>query len=578
MRPCYSELLQFRGGKLTLIPRLVKRGAVFYYRMTVPKQLVARVGRMEISSSLRTVDPSEARLRCRELSNALDRFFMGLPRMIRLSQVEIEALIRDYFQTLLNRSAETIMILPDDPRASVEEQLAFSLRDMEDTKRQLSTGKFSNIVNIQSLNILGVEPSTVFNKDFSKVVSEEFLQTQRMVARAMLESDRIYVAQLRGDYGDTDPRDPLFRGMRANGLPPIPGDVVEAPKSPPTLAWAIGQYLSHKKPSWEKKTSAAVEKALRNAEQVIGGGTLLQLIANADVVRFRDVLSRIPPNFSKLKKFDGMTLDEVAENNKGGAVLSPKSQKKDLDFLHAFLSWATDEGHFDKQPGSKIKIIANKKGAPAKDRDPYSSDQIKEIFQSPIYKGCLSEHRRATPGSEVIKDGKYWVPIIALYSGLRLGDIVQLLAKDIVEEDGIVYFDITKTEDEDKQIKTQSSYRRVPVHKRLIELGLLSKVPKVPKDRIFADIAQGKDGYYSHNFSKFWSRYVRQIKVFSPKTAFQSLRHNFKDGLTHAGVTEVVAKALMGHSDKSVHDSYGSGPSLKMLKEGIDKIAFEHAL
>lgn len=49
------------------------------------------------------------------------------------------------------------------------------------------------------------------------------------------------------------------------------------------------------------------------------------------------------------------------------------------------------------------------------------------------------------------------------------------------------------------------------------------------------------------------------------------------DRLTHAGVPEVASKALMGHSEKSVHDSYGSGPTLAMLKAAIDQIHIEHA-
>ncbi|OYW59615.1 MAG: hypothetical protein B7Z31_05510 [Rhodobacterales bacterium 12-65-15] len=223
-----------------------------------------------------------------------------------------------------------------------------------------------------------------------------------------------------------------------------------------------------------------------------------------------------------------------------------------------------------------MKVGAKKKGPKGKDRLPYSTKQLTAIFSSPIYTGCKSESRRSTPGLSIIRDGKYWIPLVAVYSGLRLGEIVQLLYKDIRTQDGIMYFDITKDDDDegdDKQIKTQSSYRSVPVHKRLLELGFLDHVSNAPSDgRIFADIDQGQDGYYSHNFSKFWGRYVRQIGVFEAKTAFHSFRHNFKDALTNAGVSEVISKALMGHSEGSVHSSYGAGPSLTVLKAAIDLV------
>ena len=60
-RPCYSGLLQSRGGTLASTPRLVKRRGVFYYRMAVPRHLVDRVGRQELSATLRTSDPVQAR-------------------------------------------------------------------------------------------------------------------------------------------------------------------------------------------------------------------------------------------------------------------------------------------------------------------------------------------------------------------------------------------------------------------------------------------------------------------------------------------------------------------------------------
>lgn len=110
------------------------------------------------------------------------------------------------------------------------------------------------------------------------------------------------------------------------------------------------------------------------------------------------------------------------------------------------------------------------------------------------------------------RDGKFWVPLIALYSGLRLGEIVQLLAADLREEQGVWFFDVTKGED--KSLKTANSERRVPVHPQLLELRLLELKGK--NKRLFPDIEPGQDGYYSHNFSKWWGRYARRIGFAGP--------------------------------------------------------------
>lgn len=200
---------------------------------------------------------------------------------------------------------------------------------------------------------------------------------------------------------------------------------------------------------------------------------------------------------------------------------------------------------------------------------------MKRIFASPAFTGHKSEGRRVEKGLMVVRDGKFWIPLVALYSGLRAGEIVQLLKADIREEDGVWFFDITKSEDDGKKLKTQSSIRKVPIHAALIGLGFLDHVKKAKgSGRIFPDIALGNDGYPSHNWSKWWGRYTALIKVATPKTAFHSFRHNFKDALQNAKAPEYIARALMGHADESVHSSYGSGPSLKLLKEEIDKIAY----
>ena len=91
---------------------------------------------------------------------------------------------------------------------------------------------------------------------------------------------------------------------------------------------------------------------------------------------------------------------------------------------------------------------------------------------------------------------------------------------------------------------------------------------------MFPDIEPGKDGYFSHNFSKWWGRYAKHVGFNAPKTAFHSFRHNFADALKAAELPEYINKALMGHVEKGVHQSYGSGPTLAVLKSAVDAISY----
>src|SRR3546814_11630732 len=78
-----------------------------------------------------------------------------------------------------------------------------------------------------------------------------------------------------------------------------------------------------------------------------------------------------------------------------------------------------------------------------------------------LVRSSWSRARRAIPGTLVVRDGKFGIPLIGLFAGLRCGEIVQLDVADIKTEHGIDYFDITKGEPESgKSLKTASSARR----------------------------------------------------------------------------------------------------------------------
>ncbi|WFU41779.1 site-specific integrase [Bradyrhizobium sp. CB82] len=206
-------------------------------------------------------------------------------------------------------------------------------------------------------------------------------------------------------------------------------------------------------------------------------------------------------------------------------------------------------------------------------REPYSADQLAKIFGSPLYTGHRSDDCRYKPGSLRVRDGYFWVPLIALFCGMRLGEVVQLLKSDVKQENGIWYFDVRGGDG--KSLKSASSKRRLPIHHALIELGFLEFVAGGPVSaRVFPEIKKGADGYASHNFSKWWGRYAAHVGFKADRTAFHSFRHNFLDGLRAANSPDYINKALMGHIDKSVHAGYGSGAPLSALKEAIDKVVY----
>jgi integrase len=548
---------------------LTRRGSVFWFRMAVPKDLIGRVGCREIKGSLRTRSPTIARLRCQRLGSAILQLIARVRSMPEVSQETIKRLSRRYFEQLLSSTEELAYLIPTDPAVDQAYEAQDSLDEAERLKTSLAERRYDAITKGAAVEMLSTEHVTREALPF-----EDFDQLCEAIARARIEAHRIYAAKLRGRYDEIAPRDPLFAGMMSTAMPALPG----TPKglSNRSVASLIKKFLDLKRPSWAAKTSLDNKTILDLFAEVVGVTTPIESIGKHELRNFRDVLLRLPKNYTKRKAASGQDVLAIIKSSKEPIIQKPTITKY-LTRTYAFLDWCADEGYLTSRlPRVKGPSVSSVEAHDA--RYPFSEKQLRTIFTSPLYMGCKSASRRSKKGQQVIRDGKFWIPLIALYSGMRLGEIVQLLVGDIKSEDGVAYFDISRGEGEKKQIKTASSKRRVPIHKMLIALGLLDYVAAAqasrPKERLFEEIKPGANGDFSHNFSKWFGRYVRDIGAKTPKTAFHSFRHNFKDALVAAGVPESHARTLMGHADDGVHGLYGTVVAIKLLNTELQKIHY----
>lgn len=545
---------------------LVRREGILYFRRAVPCQFLNLLGIREIKLSLRTSDVIAGRIRARLLSSALDVLFGELKKM-PLTNAEIVQRAQSYFRGRLSQSLEHALTLPQDEKVDLDAEIAYLQDHQERMKASLARQQFPATVQSDALELLG--PTNLKGKIKG---STEFQFACNTIARATLEDARILEAKLCGQYDKVLPLDPWFAGIFALDLPALPGE--QASKPEPTLASVADQFFEYKsKNDWAGKTASDVKRVIALAVALIGDRPIRQVNAD-DVKAVRNALSRLPPNHAKTSANKGASLQEIISGNSKGPFLSIKSQDKYFTMFRQVLIWACNEDLIDKVPGIGVKVAGVSKLAASERRTSYSHEQLTAIFHSPLYTGQNSELQRHKPGLIVIRDGKFWVPLIALFSGLRMGEIVQLLRSDVKHDQGIWYFDINKSEE--KSLKTASSKRRVPVHRSLIDLGILQYVEQFSgQARIFPDIEKGKDGYYSHNFSKWWGRYARHINAATSKTTFHSFRHNFADALRAAELPEYTNKSLLGHADKSVHANYGDQLKLAQLKEAVDRVHYQ---
>ena len=234
--------------------------------------------------------------------------------------------------------------------------------------------------------------------------------------------------------------------------------------------------------------------------------------------------------------------------------------------LRSFFGWCVRRQLLDENPATGV-VIDMKKTA-QKPRLPYTIDHLKLIFSQPVF----SAGERPLAGAG---EASFWIPMIALHSGMRLEEIGQLRVSDIKIQDGIWFFDLVAVQGE-TSLKNANSARRVPMHHFLIEKGLLEerdRLAKAGETRLFPKIKSAEGRPQTAAFSKWWGRWTSAIGLDDPSLVFHSFRHSFKDRCRDCKIPMPISEALMGHSSGSkVADQYGLGFSLSELADNMQKI------
>ncbi|MCK1491305.1 site-specific integrase [Bradyrhizobium sp. 180] len=302
------------------------------------------------------------------------------------------------------------------------------------------------------------------------------------------------------------------------------GEVVDTPPLPTaadakrscTVNDLIDLYVadpSKKRTPGTMKTYNTVFRAMR---ELFGPDTPANSIHRTDCERVRDVLLRVPKNATQ--RFPDMTLEEAAAEAKrqGLPTLGDKVVNNYLNNFSSVFKFGVKSWRIDRNPAEGLSIAVDE-DADGEGRGTFSVQQLNVIFNAPLYRGCIDdEDGYAKPGPHVIRRGRFWIPLISLWSGMRLNECCQLVTADIQQYEGVPVILITDAAnggDEDeadrKRIKTKAGKRFVPVHPELQRIGFLDYVKEMKaakSQRLFPELKPGKQtGYLSDPFSKWFN-------------------------------------------------------------------------
>ena len=237
-----------------------------------------------------------------------------------------------------------------------------------------------------------------------------------------------------------------------------------------------------RKARWTAKTRSQFEASARLLEKSWGAKPL-HLLSRDVVVALNVHFSQLPISHHKSPRHDPMTLEEICVEAAGEV----KARKRDVAtiglgigttnrhflFLKELATWMARQ--VPSMPTIDWSDFIYEDDRSARDqRDAYTEEEGKALFQLPIWIGAESPERRLRIGTRVWHDAGYWVPIIAWYTGLRREEICQLTLADVTEHDGI--WALAVTDENGGRVKNSVSMRAVPVADELMRLGFIDYV------------------------------------------------------------------------------------------------------
>lgn len=252
--------------------------------------------------------------------------------------------------------------------------------------------------------------------------------------------------------------------------------------------------------------------------------------------------------------------------------VSNRTRRDKLIRIKAFLNFCVEIECLDKNRlHYKINPDDNNK------RKEFRIEQLQNLFNTDWYNKDLEHNLKEEPH-------KIWIPLILLYSGARINEISQIYINQIIEKEGVYFFKIKDTED-DQSTKNKSSNRVIPIHKILLDFGFLNYVKQQEKnnqERLFSELYLTKSKGYGQHFGKIFNDYkktwleietLNKIKERKILLDLHSFRHTFTTALRGGKVVEEDISYILGHK-KNQTQRYGSIPAKEFLNK-INKAKYK---
>jgi integrase len=557
---------------------LTRRGAIYYARIFVPKDLQAAMGKSELRPSLRTADYAEAKRRKAAVVDQWHADFDDMRRQAELTDADIAAAVWEHYQAGLAAGEQERASRPTqaDVDAAIDRAAASlgpdadalaSINAMIEPSSLAHGAEWAARRRRSRLNRLRADLGSGDTR-LIEPAADAFLARRRFrierggpryrelcmkLMRAEIEQLERYAERDRGDY-TREPADPVVVPPSAPELPPG-GDSIMA---------LFGKYETENPNGIRPETLKQNRRDVQHFADFVGPAVRAGKIEKRHVRDWKELLAAYPVKASETKAFAGLSLAETVAANK--ALPSPKPTltrptiRRYLSSLGGFCRWLVANDYLDVNP---VADLLPKKTGPVNKRSTFADDQLVTLIRAPLFQQARGNDWRDLDhaGKVAVRDHRYWIPLVMLYSGARPAEIAQLHVDDVRQQHGIWTMHITTEGEGGKRTNNRGSMRVVPIHSALIALGFVKHVQAMARRgerQVFPEIDIPETGQIAAQFSREFNRYLTRLKIKTgPELVTYSLRHTFTDRARRAGFLDEEIGTVIGHDKPTMTGQYG---------------------
>lgn len=551
---------------------LLRRGAVYSVRFRVPADLRGKIGMVEFTRSLHTSDPAEARKRCLGATAWFRSTIVRLRYMPSPSRADLEDAAVAYFAELaaeLDQSRNFRMERLDE---EIGWNLECSRGRIKELDEQLLLNAFDDKTKKRACGLADSSGWTLADLDERKQ-----LFVLQLAARAEREQMQLLIHMLSKPHRGYTAEDELFQQTAERPL--IEGPSRGRPirqELQLTLREAVTDFIGRQNlRNLGKSQIEELSRALLWLREEVGDMAPLASVGTVELRKFRDDLARLDVTLRGRPAPFKQRLTNVADRQ----IKSVTAQRY-WRSVQAFFAWCDSEQLIGSDPAASLKLD-RKKGQVSRTPPPFTEAELQRLFKTPLFAGYLSPNRVGVAGNCRKRGGHWWSGVLLLFTGLRAGELSQLLPGDFAFDADIPHLKVREIDDDGRRVKStknEASVRDVPLHDTLLKLGLREFVMErskiAPKGRVFREFRLGTKGRKSDGLTKFWAAYLRKSELWREGRSTHVFRHTVIAFLRANDMPVEDIAAFVGHAGKTVTAGYGGAFPLARKLRTVQKLNF----